>query len=217
MALTNESIMEAVTKHLNKTCTSDIQPSHNILKIVERLGLLQKFFTDHKNTYTNSMIKFLLSKMKPLLLSLDDPIYAFYGDVSSQEQKEEAVHRILSGDVAIFFVENQPEITHSQPLSRYSSEPSKHLEGVPKDEGRLREILREIFLREKKPFHNEDERISYNLQTLISSLKLSIPVQVFFRREYLDKVDTYYQKKNRYKFIKKNHCPKLAKPNCFEF
>jgi len=50
-----------------------------------------------------------------------------------------------------------------------------------RDEGKLREILREIFLREKKDFQNEDERISYNLNQLVSSLKLSIPVQKYFR------------------------------------
>ena len=76
-------------------------------------------------------------------------------------------------------------------------------EGRVRDEGKLKEILRDIFKREKKDFNNEDERISYNLQQLISSLKLSIPVSTFFREEYLEKVDTYYKRKNNYKFIRR--------------
>ena len=67
----------------------------------------------------------------------------------------------------------------------------------------MREILRQIFLREKKDFENEDERISYNAQNLISSLKLSIPVKNYFREEYLQKVDAYYSRRNKYKFIRR--------------
>lgn len=63
--------------------------------------------------------------------------------------------------------------------------------------------MRQIFLREKKDFENEDERINYNAQNLISSLKLSIPVKKYFRDEYLQKVDTYYKRKNKYKFIRR--------------
>lgn len=42
-----------------------------------------------------------------------------------------------------------------------------------RDENRLKEVLRAIFRREKRDFQNEDERISYNLQQLISSIKLA--------------------------------------------
>lgn len=64
-------------------------------------------------------------------------------------------------------------------------------------------MLRQIFRREKKDFSNEDERINYNLQQLISSLKLSAEIQNYISKEYLDKVDTYYKRKNSYKFIKR--------------
>jgi hypothetical protein len=72
-----------------------------------------------------------------------------------------------------------------------------------RDANMLKEILRDIFKREKKDFHNEDEHISYNLQQLISSLKLSVPVQDYFREEYLAKVSTYYEHPNLYKFIRR--------------
>ena len=32
---------------------------------------------------------------------------------------------------------------------------------------------------------------------------MSIPVQKYFRDEYLEKVDTYYKRKNKYKFIRR--------------
>lgn len=64
-------------------------------------------------------------------------------------------------------------------------------------------MLRQIFKREKKDFANEDEHINYNLQQLISSLKLSAEIQNYTNKEYLEKVDTYYKRKNSYKFIKR--------------
>jgi len=48
-----------------------------------------------------------------------------------------------------------------------------------RDENRLKEVLRTIFRREKRDFQNEDERISYNLQQLVSSLKLSPSTQKY--------------------------------------
>ena len=71
MTITQEEVMSEVAKHLNKNYSTDLEACYNIFKILERLGWLQIYFTDHKNTYTNSLIKFLLSKMKPLLLALD--------------------------------------------------------------------------------------------------------------------------------------------------
>lgn len=59
-----------MVKYLNNFARTDLQSSYNWFKIVERLAWLQQFFTTNKNVYSNSLIKYILSKIKPLLLSL---------------------------------------------------------------------------------------------------------------------------------------------------
>jgi hypothetical protein len=54
-----------------------------------------------------------------------------------------------------------------------------------RDENRLKEVLRAIFRREKRDFQNEDERISYNLQQLVSSIKLAPATQKYTLGEFL--------------------------------
>jgi hypothetical protein len=48
---------------------------------------------------------------------------------------------------------------------------------------------------------NEDERISYNLQQIISSLKLSPDAQRYTFSEYLQKVDEYYSKSDKFDYV----------------
>lgn len=67
---TRDRIMREIIKYLNNFAKDDLQSSYNIFMIVERLGLLQQYFTNNKNVYSNSLIKYVLSKLKPLLLSL---------------------------------------------------------------------------------------------------------------------------------------------------
>lgn len=64
--------MREIIKYLNNFAKTDLQSSYNIFIIVERLGLLQQYFTNNKNVYSNSLIKYVLSKLKPLLLSLEE-------------------------------------------------------------------------------------------------------------------------------------------------
>jgi len=67
---TRDTIVNEMVKYLNNFARTDLQSSYNWFKIVERLAWLQKFFTDNKNVYSNSLIKYILSKIKPLLMSL---------------------------------------------------------------------------------------------------------------------------------------------------
>lgn len=109
MSITQDEVMSEVAKHLNKNYNTDLQASYNIFKVLERLGWLQIFFTNHKNTYTNSLIKFLLSKMKPLLLSLDEPaIFSIYGDITNFESKNKIINKITCGNIGRFYEENSP-------------------------------------------------------------------------------------------------------------
>jgi hypothetical protein len=67
---TRDTIVNEMVKYLNNFARTDLQSSYNWFKIVERLAWLQQFFTNNKNVYSNSLIKYILSKIKPLLMSL---------------------------------------------------------------------------------------------------------------------------------------------------
>lgn len=69
---TRDTIVNEMVKYLNNFARTDLQASYNWFRIVERLAWLQQFFTLNKNVYSNSLIKYILSKIKPLLLSLED-------------------------------------------------------------------------------------------------------------------------------------------------
>lgn len=48
---------------------------YNFIRICERLGFIKNYFTTQKNVYTNSFIKFLLSKFRNIISEFDDNIY----------------------------------------------------------------------------------------------------------------------------------------------
>lgn len=83
-----------MVKYLNNYAKNDIVSSYNWFKIAERLAWLQKYFTSNKNVYSNSMIKFILSKIRPMLNLLEEP-YIFHakipegsaGDANFKSQK----------------------------------------------------------------------------------------------------------------------------------
>ena len=39
----------------------------NFIRICERLGWIKNYFTEKKNTYTNSFIKFLLNRLEAVI------------------------------------------------------------------------------------------------------------------------------------------------------
>lgn len=213
MSLSAKEVTDEIVKYLKKNANNDLQASYNVFKIAERLAWLQQYFTLNKNVYSNSLIKFIVSKLKPMLLSLDEPtIYRNYLSEHIQSSPEEFakehelfISKILAGNISEFYQTHSPSLDQPEPLSFLAQAPQHGEREVAKvrDEGQLRNVLRDIFRREKKDFNNEDERINYNLQQLISSLKLSAQIQGFMSTEYLEKVDSYYKRKNRYKFIRR--------------
>jgi len=68
--ISKEEIVKDMLKYLNNAEKKDYESSYNWFKITERLAWLQKYFTSNKNVYTNSLIKFILSKVKPMLFLL---------------------------------------------------------------------------------------------------------------------------------------------------
>lgn len=68
---TRESVVQQIVQYLNEFAVADLQSSYNWFRIAERLAWLQQFFTTNKNVYSNSLIKYILSKIKPILLALN--------------------------------------------------------------------------------------------------------------------------------------------------
>lgn len=112
-----------MVKYLNNYAKTDRQASYNWFKVVERLACLQQFFTNNKNVYSNSLIKYVLSKIKPLLLSLDDKAIFEQGlaslGLSDDEHsdssalkagKELLLNRLLAGNIFTFFDQKSPAI-----------------------------------------------------------------------------------------------------------
>jgi hypothetical protein len=57
----------------NPTQTND--GPYNFIRICERLGFIKNYFSDRKNVYSNSFIKYLLMKFKNIISEFDDTIY----------------------------------------------------------------------------------------------------------------------------------------------
>jgi hypothetical protein len=209
---TRPSVVNEIVKYLNEFASTDLQSSYNWFKIVERLAWLQQFFTNNKNVYSNSLLKYILSKLKPILLSLEEKSIFEQGMSSVigvderesstfKDAKEAMINKILQGNISKFYEEKNPAIHENIPLSFLIRNAEKEKMAKPRDEGRLKEVLRGIFRREKRDFQSEDERISYNLQQLISSLKLSPATQNYNLKEFLEKVETYYIRDDKYDYI----------------
>jgi hypothetical protein len=64
--VTREKVTGEIVSYLNRFAKEDQQATYNLFKIVERLGCLQNYFTEMRNVYSNSLIKFINSKFKIL-------------------------------------------------------------------------------------------------------------------------------------------------------
>lgn len=106
MSMTSKEVVDEIVKHLNKNASSDLQTAYNIFKIIERLAWLQQYFTSHQNVYTNSMIKFLLFKLKPILLSLEEPSL-FKAEATDHSgfllEREAFINKLFSGNIGLFY------------------------------------------------------------------------------------------------------------------
>jgi hypothetical protein len=113
------------------------------------------------------------------------------------------IEKIMEGNIGNFFEKKSAAVHESLPLT-FLIDPAvvqKDVQVVKqRDDNRLKDVLRTIFRREKRDFQNEDERLSYNLQQLISSIKLSPEAQRFTFGEYLQKVDTYYNRGDKFEY-----------------
>lgn len=103
MSLAPKQVQDQITKYLNKNASNDIGASYNLFKIVERLAWLQKYFTEHHNTYSNSLIKFLLTKIKPVLEGLEEPTIFKASSDNVVAQRDTVLHNLLSGNIGDFF------------------------------------------------------------------------------------------------------------------
>ncbi len=95
------------------------------------------------------------------------------------------MNRLLTANIDKFFAEHNGAVWENVPLTFLMENTEKGKVLKARDDGKLKEVLRTIFRREKRDFQNEDERISYNLRQLISSIKLSPATQKYLMSEYL--------------------------------
>ncbi len=111
--ISKEKVVEEMVKYLNNYAKTDLDSSYNWFKITERLAWLQKYFTSNKNVYSNSMIKFILSKVKPMLFRLEEP-YIFQAkipegsssDSAFRTKREVLINQFLEGNIGRFFENN---------------------------------------------------------------------------------------------------------------
>ena len=94
---------------------------YNMIRICERLGWIKNYFVEKKNTFTNSFIKFLLSKFRMIIKEFDDSIYMdgmkipdVVGRAPTKSEKEKArvglIEKIMAGDIGTFYVQATKEI-----------------------------------------------------------------------------------------------------------
>lgn len=103
ISMTSKEVTDEIVKYLNKNGTSDIQTAYNVFKIIERLGWIQQYFTRNANVYSNSMIKFLLTKLKPIILSLDEPSLFKAKSSDASVEREEFIIKLFSGRIGKFY------------------------------------------------------------------------------------------------------------------
>lgn len=106
--VTYDKLKKEMVGYLRNFAITDFQASYNWFKITERLGCLQKFFTTNKNIYSNSLIRFILSKARIFLDELDSPIYKnkTTEDMSDVDAKKYVIDRLIEGRIHKFFKEN---------------------------------------------------------------------------------------------------------------
>jgi hypothetical protein len=185
----------------------------NFIRICERLGWIKHYFTEKKNTYTNSFIKFLLSRFESVISEFDDEIFLPGMELPSgqkrapmKSEKEEArkglIVKIMRGDIGTFFVQEDPAISQIKPL--VYQVPNKI--SNPKDErkpnrSKLLNKLREILRRQRREFKNKDEEIHYKLGRLVRSIKLSKDGEQLLSEEYNEKLNQSAQGKAIFDYI----------------
>ncbi len=72
---TRDKIQEEMKNFLHSLNNATNDGPYNFIRICERLGFVKNYFADKKNVYSNSFIKFLLSKFRDIISQFDDSIY----------------------------------------------------------------------------------------------------------------------------------------------
>lgn len=62
---------EACIKDMVSALNGNEDHAHKFIRIAERLAWVRCFFTDNKNVYSNSMLKFIMMKVKSILEALN--------------------------------------------------------------------------------------------------------------------------------------------------
>lgn len=201
MLATDKKIGEEMKSVLHPVDSGDSKGPKNFIRICERLGWIKNYFTEQKNTYTNSFIKFLLNRFEAVICEFDDEIYLPGMELPSgqkrapmKSEKEEArkglIAKIMRGDIGTYFSTGDPLIHDLKPLVYQTpnkiSNPKE--EKIP-NKNKLLNKLREILRRERKQYKNKDEEVDAKLSRLVRAIKLSEKGKELLSIEYNDKLN----------------------------
>jgi hypothetical protein len=67
--------------------------AYNFIRISERLAWIRIYFTENKNVYSNSMLKFIMMKNRIVMEQLDLKIF----QSKSEEEKSKVITIIMKG------------------------------------------------------------------------------------------------------------------------
>lgn len=213
MLATDPKIKDEMQNILHPLDNSDNTGPKNFIRICERLGFIKNYFSDKKNIYTNSFIKYLLHEFEAVISEFDDEIYMpgmnLQGDqlrAPKKSEKEVArkflINKIMRGDIGTFFVQATDDINNIKPLVYLVPDKVTN----PKDDkkpnqNKLLKKLREILKRERKQFKDDDEMIDYKLNRLVKAIKLSVQGEQILSKEYNQNLNEYSQNEEIFNYI----------------
>ena len=182
---------------LHPVDTGETVGPKNFIRICERLGWIKFYFTERKNTFTNSFIKFLLSRFEKVICEFDDEIYLPGMELPSgqkrapmKSEKEEArkglITKIMRGDIGTFFVQEDPAIDNIKPLVyQVANKMSNPKDDRAPNRNKLLNRLRQMMRKKKTTqFKTEDERVDHKLGRLVRAIKLSQEGEKLLSQDY---------------------------------
>ena len=213
MLATDKKIGTEMKGVLHPLDSGDSKGPKNFIRICERLGWIKNYFTEKKNTYTNSFIKFLLNRFEQVICEFDDEIYLPGMELPSgqkrapmKSEKEKArtglIAKIMRGDIGTFFVQEDPAINNYRPLVYLvPNKISNPKEERTPNKSKLLNKLREILRRERKEYKNDDEMIDSKLNRLVRAIKLSDKGKELLSIEYNEKLNKSAQGDEIFQYI----------------
>lgn len=181
-----------------ETLKLNMELAYKFLRIVERLGCIRTYFTEHKSVYIVSLIKHIQSHMKTIVINLREKVFEgnqpggpstkkFQSVQEKQKMRELLIEKIFHGDIeAIYSRDNKDErknfpLTYLMPDRIIRREERKH-EDPTKNE-KLKERLKQIFSKKKLTEGDLNLDLNKKLYKFQSTMRLSDQFRNYLQRE----------------------------------